>query len=157
MERRERRIDRAGARLVTVALAGTMVALTAVPATAQEPAAIVEIDGQRYPFARVICSLPAAADGELAVVAREGGLELNISRDPTIGPTVSLYDHENPMSPSLSWEAPSPAMMPSERRALELVQVDGARVTVDATFVDERTGAEARGTVVVECPGGSGP
>lgn len=135
-----------------IVLTGAALILEGTPASAQAPTASFEIQGERYVFDRVICSLPETADGELGVMARQDGLELNISRDAAIGPTVSLYDHENPMSPSVSWEAPDPAMMPSQRRSLELIRMDGRRLTVEATFTNEHTGATADGRVVVDCP-----
>lgn len=134
-----------------MALTGAALVLEVTPASAQTPTASFEIQGERYVFDRVMCSLPETADGDLGVMARQDGLELNISRDAAIGPTVSLYDHENPMSPSVSWEAPDPTMMPSQRRSLELIRMDGRQLTVEATFTNEHTGATADGSVVVEC------
>lgn len=134
-----------------MALTGAALVVEGAPASAQAPTASFEIQGERYDFDRVICSLPQTADGDLGVMARQDGLELNISRDAATGPTVSLYDHENPMSPSVSWEAPDPTMMPSQRRSLELIRTDGRRLTVEATFTNEHTGATADGSVVVDC------
>lgn len=150
--RRHRRRGMTTLRLLgLMALTGAALVVKGAPASAQAPTASFEIQGERYDFDRVICSLPETADGDLGVMARQDGLELNISRDAATGPTVSLYDHENPMSPSVSWEAPDPTMMPSQRRSLELIRTDGRRLTVEATFTNEHTGATADGSVVVDC------
>lgn len=130
---------------------GLSVSEEAAPVSGQEPAVVFEIGGETYSFDKVLCSLPEDAGGELAPRARQDRVTLDISRDAATGPVVSLYDNEDPMSPSVSWEAPDPAMMPSQRRSLELIRVDGTRITVEATFTNEHTGDTADGRVVVDC------
>ena len=90
----------------------------------------------------------------MAVRATRGGLTLDLTANPIIGPVVRLHGMENPMPPPVSWEAPAPSMTPEERRSLDLIQVDGSLVTVEATFTDEHTGATAERRVVVDCSRG---
>lgn len=136
-------------------LAGLVVVSPAPKSVAaQEPAAVFEIEGEVYAFDRVLCSLPESAEGDVSVSARQDGLQLDITRNQAVGAVVSLSDYETPMNPSVSWEAPDPAMMPSQRRALDLIQVNGTDVLVEATFHNEHTAAAAEGRVEVHCPSG---
>lgn len=137
-------------RSVPLALATVLVAMAA-PVAGQEVAAVFEIGEDTYTFDRVLCSLPQNAGGELAITASQDRLTLDLTANRTIGPVVSLYDRENPMSPSVSWEAPAPTITPSQRRSLDLIEVDGSLVTVEAPFTNEHTGATAEGRVVVDC------
>ncbi|MFW6083593.1 MAG: hypothetical protein ACODAA_00080 [Gemmatimonadota bacterium] len=64
---------------------------------------------------------------------------------------MSLDDVQNVADPQVSWSA-GESGLPGSADAGEFIQVDGDRVSVEATFVDRLADTTAVGTLTVTCP-----
>lgn len=63
---------------------------------------------------------------------------------------MTLDDVRNPHNPSVDWSAGEAERMTGN--AGEIIQRDGKRVSVEATFTDEGIGGKIRGTLTAVCP-----
>lgn len=117
--------------------------------------ATLTIGERSYSFDRVLCAVGGEETGrddtEFTLSARQDGLQLDASINTRFGHTVSIDDIANRDDPQVSWSAGETGL-PGSDDAGEFIQVDGDRVTAEATFVDRLTDATAEGRLTATCP-----
>lgn len=86
----------------------------------------------------------------LVVSTRQDGMQLDATGNTRFGHVVSLDDIEDLENPRVAWSAGQPGSATAGSE--EIIHVDGERVSVEATFTDQTTGATANGTLEATCP-----
>lgn len=122
-----------------------------VSAAAGGGSATLTVGDQTYEFDRARCAFGSEETGrddtEFVLSAIQDGLQLDATINTRFGHVVSLDDIEDFENPRVGWSAGGPGS-----DAGEIIQVDGRRVSVEATFTDEVSGDTAEGTLSAVCP-----
>lgn len=117
--------------------------------------ATLTIGEETYTFDRILCATGAEETGrddtEFTLSAIQDGLQLDATIDARFGHTVSVDDIANRDDPQISWSAGEHGL-PGADDAGEFIQVDGDRVTAEATFLDRLADTTATGTLTATCP-----
>lgn len=127
-------------------------------AESREPAsaegATLTIGEQTFTFDRVLCAVGSEETGsddtEFTLAAIQDGLQLDATISTRFGHIVSIDDIANRDDPGISWSAGERGL-PGSDDAGEFIEVDGDRVTAEATFVDRLADTTAVGTLVATC------
>lgn len=126
-----------------------------VGAAAGGGSATLTVGDQTYAFDRARCAFGSEETGrddtEFVLSAIQNGLQLDATINTRFGHVVSLDDIEDFDNPRVGWSAGGPG---SDLRgaAGEIIEVDGKRVSVEATFTDEVSGDTAQGILSAVCP-----
>jgi hypothetical protein len=161
--------DRTGGRPSARAVGFALILLTAAcgSESADEPgtegdagdaapggAATLTVEGRAYSFDRVLCAFgpdqTGREDTEFVLSARQDGLQLDATINTRFGHVVSVDDLENLENPRVAWSAGEPHS--ATENSEEIIRVDGKRVSVEATFTDQTTGATASGRLEPPAP-----
>lgn len=116
--------------------------------------ATLTIGERTFTFDRVFCAVGSEETGsddtEFTLSAMQDGLQLEAMISSRFGHIVSVDDIANRDDPAVSWSA-GEGGLPGSDDAGEFIQVDGDRVTAEATFVDRLADTTAVGTLIARC------
>lgn len=126
-----------------------------VGAAAGGGSATLTVGDRTYEFDRARCAFGPEETGrddtEFVLSAIQDGLQLDATINTRFGHVVSLDDVEDFDNPRVGWSAGGPGSDP-RGAAGEIIEVDGKRVSVEATFTDEVSGETAEGSLSAVCP-----